>query len=256
MTLLTALARTLTRSTLYRAYDRAIRRFDRQSLEFEINEYSKANRHATFIQVGANDGITWDPFYYFIQRDGWRGIVIEPQQAVFEQKLKATYGKTADITLMNVAVDTVDGSRLLYRYSFSSSRWATGLASFDKQRLIANFNSDYIRKNIEREGLSVANDPDSYLVADLVPCVTFNSVLATLAQATIDFIITDVEGHDVVILDSFPLDRVRPSNIIFELPIQRGARLDRFTSKLRDYGYRIKESGSNAIAMRWQRAPR
>jgi len=239
----------LTNSAAYRAYDRAVRRFDPLSIEFHVNEYSRAHQRATFIQVGANDGITWDPFYYFIRRDRWQGIVIEPQQSVFDTKLKATYGNVRGITLMNVAVDTTDGSRTLYRYSFSSSRWATGLASFDRERLVTNFNSAYIRDNMEREGVSVSHDPDSYLVAEVVPCVTFDTIVSLLFQDTIDFLITDVEGHDIAILDSFPLERVRPANIVFELPVRRDASLDRFQTKLREHGYLIKESGQNAIAM-------
>jgi len=240
----------LRNSAPYRAYDRAVRRFDPMSVEFEVNEYSKAHRRATFIQVGANDGVTWDPFYYFIRRDGWKGFVIEPQQAVFETKLKATYGNVRGITLLNVAVDIADEPRTLYRYSFSASRWATGLASFDRDRLIANFNSPWIRENIEREGVRVADDPDSYLVADVVPCVTFDTIVKLLPQDRIDFVMTDVEGHDIAILDSFPLERVRPGNIVFELPVHRDATLDQFLTKLRAYGYHIKESGRNAIAMR------
>lgn len=245
-----ALVRAVVDSRLYRAYDRVTRRFDPRSIEFDVNEYSKRHLHATFIQVGANDGKTWDPFYYFIRRDGWRGVVIEPQRTVFEHKLKATYSDARDITLMNVAVDTAAGSRALYRYAFSSSRWATGLASFDKERLITNFNSDYIRENFEREGVSVVDDPEAYLVADVVSCVTFDTVLATLGKDSIDFVVTDVEGHDIAILDTFPLDRVRPANIVFELPIERDTALDGFMTKLRDHGYRVKEWGRDAIAMR------
>lgn len=124
------------------------------------------------------------------------------------------------------------------------------MASFDKQRLITNFKSDYIRENIEREGVSVVNDPEAYLVADVVSCVTFDSIVATLPKDSIDFVVTDVEGHDIAILDSFPLDRIRPANIVFELPIQRDQSLDDFMTKLRDHGYRIKESGHDVIAMR------
>lgn len=243
------LDRVLNESGVYRAYDRATRRFDPKSIEYDINDYSKRHRHSTFIQVGANDGVTWDPFYYFIRRDGWRGVVIEPQRDVFERKLKSTYKNADGITLMNVAVDTVAGSRPLYRYAFSSSRWATGMASFDRDRLITNFDSDYIRDNIARERSSVTDDPDSYLIADVVSCITFDTIIDSLSSPSIDFVITDVEGHDVAILDTFPLHRVRPANIVFELPIHRDAPLDRFAAKLREHGYRMKVAGRDAIAM-------
>jgi|SRR5438034_11665604 len=33
----------------------------------------------TFIQIGTFDGITKDPLYKYIERYGWRGIMVEPQ---------------------------------------------------------------------------------------------------------------------------------------------------------------------------------
>ena len=238
------------RSSLYKAYDRAFRKFNPASIDFFINEYSKSHPNVFFIQVGANDGITWDPFHYFIRRDHWKGLVIEPQHALFEQRLRQTYADVPGITLLNTAVDVADGSRPLYRFGFSSSRWATGLASFDKQMLIANFNSDYVQENIKKENLSVSSDPAEYLTVDVVPCTSFETIIRSLGRETIDFVMTDVEGHDVAILNSFPFHRIQPANVVFELPLRLDDSFIRLVNTLKAYDYDIFVARRDAIAMR------
>jgi FkbM family methyltransferase len=237
-------------SRLYRLYNRKFGTLARHSISFFINEYSRTRKSIYFLQVGANDGVTWDPCYFFVRRDRWTGTVIEPQKEVFDQQLKLTYGNMPGVRLMNVAVDTTDGFRQLYRYSFSNSRWATGLASFDKQRLIDNFGTDYIQNNLKQEHLTIRNDPNEYLVADMVQCMSFDSILGTLKRDAIDFLITDVEGEDVRILNTFPFDRIRPANVVFELPIRRDAMFGALLEKLAEYEYDVFISRSDAIALR------
>ena len=243
------IAEVVRRTRLFKAYHRRFAKFDYRSIEAFVHEYSRRRREVYFVQVGANDGITWDPFHFFIERDGWKGIVIEPQRKVFEERLRATYAGRPGIRLLNVAVDSVDGARPLYKYSFSTSRWATGLASFDKNMLVANFTSAYIRDNIRNDRLSVSTNPEEYLTSEMVQCVSFHTLLAMASSKPIDFLITDVEGHDIQILETFPLDRVRPNNIIFEQPAPLDNRFSDFISKLKSYDYDVYLTSADAIAV-------
>ena len=235
---------------LYERYHRAFARFEYSTIGHFINEYSRRRKNIFFIQVGANDGITWDPYHFFIVRDRWKGIVIEPQSLVFEQRLKRTYANVDGIELLNVAVDAEDGTRPLYKYAFTTSRWATGLASFDKENLISNFETDYVQDNIRKENVSVSRDPNEYLTTEQVRCMSFSTILDRWPGKTIDFLITDAERFDIPILNTFPLDRTRPRNIVFELP---PTPLDQyftdFIIKLRRYGYRLLIEGSDCIAV-------
>ena len=43
------------------------------------------NQPLSFIQVGANDGVYGDPLRSYVRRFGWKGILVEPQQDVFER---------------------------------------------------------------------------------------------------------------------------------------------------------------------------
>lgn len=242
-------ARAVHNTRLYRRYARNFKQFDYRTIDFFINEYSKKRKGTYFIQVGANDGKTWDPYHYFVKRDGWHGIVIEPQKDVFNHRLKATYGENPNIQLMNVALDAIDGSRPLYKYAFCASRWATGLASFDRERLIKTFGEKWIQDLIKSENIQVSSNPEEYITSEIVPCVSFETILAKAKRETIDFLMTDVEGLDVQLLNTFPLDKVRPKNIVLELTETRDEAFLAFINKLRAHGYDILLTQSDAIAV-------
>jgi hypothetical protein len=68
-----------------RLYDflNSIRAIDNE-LELWIEKYSKSkNKPINFIQVGASDGLRWDPIRRFVIRDKWKGVLIEPIKPVY-----------------------------------------------------------------------------------------------------------------------------------------------------------------------------
>lgn len=246
----TRLAQAIAPTRLYQLYNRRFGVFEGRTISHFINEYSRVRDNVFFVQVGGNDGRTLDPYHFFVRRDRWKGVVIEPQRQVFDEKLCVTYAAMPEIKLLNVAIDVADGIRSLYKFSFSSARWATGLASFDRGRLIANFNSDFVQRNIEREGLTVPDNPNEYITTEPVTCIAFETLLGRLERKDVDFLITDVEGLDIQILETFPLERVRPANIVFELPVQMDASFGAFLEKLSAYEYDVFIERRDAIAMR------
>lgn len=49
-----------------------------------LENFSKNNHgQINFIQIGASDGLRWDPFRRFIIRDKWNGFFVEPLPNVF-----------------------------------------------------------------------------------------------------------------------------------------------------------------------------
>jgi len=244
------LAHTVGKMRLYHLYNRKFGKFHHHTIDSFIHEYSRAHSRCSFIQVGGNDGITWDPFHYFIVRDKWQGIVLEPQREVFERRLSRTYRGVSGVQLVNAAVDVMDGVRPLYRYAFTSSRWASGAASLDRAMLIAGFKSEFVQRSMKEEGLVVRDNPDEYITSEPVQCVSFETILGRLQSDTLDFLLTDVEGYDVRIIESFPLDRIRPANVVFELPRRMDAAFANLLAKFRTYGYDVLMSAGDAIAMR------
>lgn len=209
------------------------------TVDFFLDKVSRKMGGATFMQVGANDGKDRDPFYAYIHRYNWTGVIVEPQADVFKLKLSENYKHNPRVKLKNVAIHDHAGKLPIYKYSFSTSRWATGMASFDKERLIKNFNSDYVKKLMAKEGVSVVNDPDVYLTTEMVECIPFDLLLKQENISNLDILITDVEGYDVHILKTFPFEKIRPTVIIFELPVTFDSSLLDFSVRLRQLNYNL-----------------
>src|SRR4051812_34422848 len=69
----------------------------------------------TFIQIGANDGVSNDPIRRYVVEYGFKGVLIEPQPDVFT-RLKANYSGMPGITFENAAIAACDGEIEMYRF--------------------------------------------------------------------------------------------------------------------------------------------
>lgn len=102
-------------------------------LEEFIWKFAKNKGSLYFMQIGGNEGLVSDPIFKLIKQLPWKGIIVEPQWDVFHSQLKRTYRFEKKVILENVAIAREEGFRTIYKLNFSDSRWATGLATFDKK---------------------------------------------------------------------------------------------------------------------------
>ena len=105
------------------------------SLIKKLNQLTKNKKSYYFLQIGGNDGFINDPIFKFVKKYGGKGIIVEPQKKVFSKRLKRTYRLEKNLVLENVAIAQKTGKRKLYKIAVSDSRWATGLATFEKSVL-------------------------------------------------------------------------------------------------------------------------
>ena len=86
-----------------------------------------------FVQLGANDGVTADPLYKFVNEYAWRGVLLEPLPDVFET-LKKNYRQSDRLKFLNAAISNEDGFRTLYtvRMENGVAEHATALSSFNR----------------------------------------------------------------------------------------------------------------------------
>ena len=109
-----------------------------------------------FVQVGAYNGITSDPFCKFIIDGLWKGILVEPQQRYW-QILQEIYQDRPDVICLNAAVGTADGSRDFYRVVAEDAAagalpyWASQLASFRRDVILEH------RDRIPHKAMIVGN---------------------------------------------------------------------------------------------------
>lgn len=214
-----------------------------------IDCYSKSLKgKVSVLQIGANDGITHDPIHKFIKRDQWSGLLLEPQKDVFDQYLSKLYALDEDIQTMNAALGPQNEKTTIYKIAFSSKRWATGLATFNKEVLIKAFDDGRIERFASKYGDHIPKNPSLWIEEDEIEMLSVETVMAKSKMKTIDLLMIDTEGYDFKIIKLVLAANYLPDCIIFEAhhftEEEKKACLDLLRSK----NYSIQEFDGNRVA--------
>jgi FkbM family methyltransferase len=185
----------------------------------------------TFLQIGANDGVTGDPIHPFITRYGWRGVCVEPQPEAF-RRLQATYREYPAVHCVQAAIGATDGEATLYRFRPGPHLppGADMLASFSRDLLVANTHG--VRGEVE---------------ALSVPALSFTTLLDRYHIATVDLLQIDAEGYDAAILRLRP-PSLRPLLINFEAAALAYPEQQACFNALRREGYTLTWNGVDVVA--------
>jgi FkbM family methyltransferase len=222
------------------------------SMSEVISQFSKDHPGLSFLQVGANDGFNHDPIHKFIRRDGWKGILLEPQKDVFEDKLIRLHQKSKEIVCLNAAMDTVDGVKQLYKISFSNHRWATGLSSFNKEVLMEAISSGHVIRSSEKEGITTPANQDDWIVSESVQTISPQTLKNKYGLNQIVFLQIDTEGFDFEIIKMVISAGFSPKMIVFEHSHFTSQDLINCTVFLIENNYRVQQWGGNSLALSHQ----
>ena len=192
----------------------------------------------TFIQIGAFDGITGDPLRKYIDKCGWRGILVEPQTSAVNA-LRRLYANNDRIVIVKAALDRRCGTRTLFTVdSEAVPAWAGGMASFQRQTIIKHS--------------ALIPEIETMIGEETVDCITFDDVLARLPVERIDLLQIDAEGFDRYLLSLFPFDRVRPAIVHWEVKHCTKEEKEDCLDRLGRFKYRFAPSGGeDMIAVRF-----
>jgi FkbM family methyltransferase len=223
---------------------------EKGSLDDFTSRFSRLTGKVTVIQIGANDGINNDPIHKFIKRDHWQGVLLEPQKFVFEKYLKPLYRKTKGITVMNAALDTLDGSKPIYKIAVSNSRWATGLTSFNRKILEEAVRSGYIERQTKKEGCPLPENKDDYIAEESVECICTETLLKKAGIEKTDWLQIDTEGFDFEIIKMFNIGTTNPTVIVYENLHLSSDQREECINHLKTNHYVVRDYGANTLAMR------
>lgn len=189
----------------------------------------------TFVQIGANDGITGDPIREFILRHSWKGILVEPQPAVFEQ-LRKNYADQPQLCFEQCAIATSSGSAKFYtvREQGGDGVYASTLASFDRS-LVEQYGKK--RRNATVEEISV-------------PTLTPADLLKKHGFTVFDLLQIDAEGYDFELLKMFNIGPDGPAVIHFESGNLRPAVQRQCYGYLCERGYRVLTLRGDTLALK------
>lgn len=194
--------------------------------EQEFTEYCSSIPDVFFIQIGANDGISFDPIHHLIVSNNWKGILIEPGKTAFDE-LKQTYrDRDKDLLFLNCAVSNYDGFISLYCGSTTP-------------HFTVDFNKAKHMFDVEPK-------------ETMVPCISMKTLLQKYVKSKLDILQIDAEGHDHIILENFDFHLFAPKVIRFEHVSIEERALKKSLTTILDFGYNIMYStdGADIIAIK------
>lgn len=194
-------------------------------LESFITKNKKKDNNFFFIQVGANNGVRYDPIFRVVNEMNIEGIVIEPIKEYYDELIK-NYSKNSGVIPVNVAIYSENTNLAIYRVSKNSDLpdWANGIASLDPNH--------HKKTKI----------PEVNMIKETVQGITFEVLIKDYNINRVDFLQIDTEGYDYNILKLFPFDKFKPKLIHFEHSLENGnmsfEQYDEIHSMLIRMGYR------------------
>ncbi len=219
-------------------YTRFLWKYFPDPIDKFLMEFSKQNKSIKFIQIGANDGVSFDPIFKFVKNDHWNGILIEPLQPYFNE-LKRNYKKLKKQSLHfeNCAISNQIGNKKIYYISNLS-----GLEkNYNILKAISSFNREHVINFIrDRDNLKIKSAE--------VRVSTLNKIIEKYNYWDFDILILDTEGYDFEIIKSIDLNLIKPKVILFEHEHFSKEDLTACTMLLKKYKYKHFVDGINTIA--------
>ena len=212
-----------------------------------LENYSRKNRkQVNFIQIGASDGLRWDPFRRFIIRDKWNGVFVEPLPNVFSiLKDNYSYLTNQKFDFVNAVIST-GNEDYIDIWSFSE-KFCSSLTLED--RLFYLRKSSLDKQHVEACLQDLENTSEK-IECFHVKCISINVLLRKyFSNKTIDYILIDAEGHDDKIVRTIDFDEFQPEVILFESHNFESRMLDIF-EYLTGKGYSVQSIGGDSVAVR------
>lgn len=195
--------------------------------------YESLGSNVSIVQVGANDGQIADPLMRSIRDYSWRALLIEPVPFYFAQ-LEKLYQGARNATLVRMAVDTRVSKRAIFvadpAQTPSDKPWWKGLASFNKAHLNRHLPAEAILE------IDVSAAPLSEIMsqANFTDC---------------NILCVDVEGHELVVLDTFDFEKLRPAIVAFESKHMSADQYSSVERMLSSMGYIVRRMHPDSVAI-------
>jgi FkbM family methyltransferase len=187
-------------------------------LSLLVTKYFK-DKSPVLVQIGANDGITFDPINSSVTKE-WSGVLVEPDPTAFK-KLQQTYQAYPRLHLDNVAISQTRGTIKLHLGE--NSLWSS--------------------TNQKLAEMNAATSQIFEVQAE--PLKTF---LARHNIANIDIFIVDAEGDDFQIMEQLFEMKLRPRIIQFEHILMGRIKCNMLWHRLVENGYALALTNIDTIA--------
>lgn len=230
-----------TRPVIFDRMNRLARVLGRRTVLYsELAAMHRLKESFTFIQIGANDGISHDPFREFMIRSNARGVAFEPVPEFFTA-MRRNYSAYANVRPENCAVGYPSGRLPFYAYtaeflkSKGDSKELAGLASFNREKL--------------EQCLGTHEKSSACIQEIMMPVVTVEELMLKHGFDRFDCLFMDCEGHEENILTQLDYEAVKPRLIVYE-HTHYGERAERIEAHLSARGFNFTRFSHDTVALR------
>lgn len=203
-----------------------------------------------FVEIGASDGVSGDPFRSHIIKNKLRGILVEPVPETFK-KLQNNYSGYP-VTCVQAAIS--DSSEVLPFYSLNEQgqKEASKLPITSKGNneallmAVSSLDRDHFKSHLQH--YLKRTQVDGFISQNNVQVLSFNDLVIKYNIQNIDALLIDAEGHDWKILQTIDFTQFKPRLINIEtaslFPEDYAACLEFLTSK----GYKTFRNKNDTVA--------
>lgn len=188
-----------------------------------------------FLQVGANDGVSFDFLYSFVTHRKVSGIVIEPIKEYY-QELCENYKSYPNVLTVNKAVHETATTATIYKIDTESAKiypdWVKGIASFDRTHLTK---FEFI-------------DPEHIVEEEVIAAHLMDIVNGNILES-LDYFQVDTEGYDFKVIEMFDFTNYTPKMVKAEYINLSKPEKRAIKRKLRRHGYYVFIQGLDVIGI-------
>ena len=189
-----------------------------------------------FIQVGANDGVSFDFLYDFVIKRNSSGVVIEPIKEYFKE-LVINYKDFPKIIKINKAIHPIDKKIIIHRISPNTMDkypdWVKGIASIDfEHHLKTGIDSrDIIQEIVEA-------------------CNLMDIIKENLSKFQLDYFQIDTEGFDYEVVKMIDFGFIKPRIIKYESVNLNSEDKGKLMDLLKKQGYFLFQEFGDTIGVK------
>lgn len=200
-----------------------------------LNNNFTENASFNFIQVGANDGVSFDFLYDFVIKRDSSGIVVEPVKEYFDE-LVINYANFPKIKKINYAVHPSEKEVAVYKILAEHKNeypdWVKGIASLDPFH--------HKKTNIKTEHIGI-----EYVKSETL----MNIINHYYLGLHVDYFQIDTEGFDFEIIKMLDFNIIKPLVIKYESVNLSDECKNNLIKILNKKGYFLFNEGGDTISI-------
>ena len=191
-----------------------------QPPEFTVSYFSNIQDQSnlTYVDIGANDGVTWSNTIILEKQYNWKGICIEAHPTMFKQ-----LQSNRNCTCLEYAISDKEGE---LDFLTIEGSWEANMLS----GLVDNYDPRH-RERVDAEHLRYGGTSSTVKVR----CKTLQQIIDDENLTKIDYLSIDTEGSELPILKSINFDKINIDLISVEVNYEA----DPIDELLTKHGYKF-----------------